>query len=150
MLYGKKMKLWSFSFHCHCKIQILLMIVIASITMKIEKTNIHSRFREVWYVPRPPSGHCQWQRVENNSLQQNKDDFNFHIVNFPFICSKSISTCTWRIFLSVYARFYCIPVFPIEISFKWGCCEKGGYWNISLYWWIWSYQFDRFSVALMT
>jgi hypothetical protein len=43
------------------------------------------------------------ERRLRTKLYDIRDDFNFPIVNFPFICSN---TCTWSIYLSVDIIFH--------------------------------------------
>jgi hypothetical protein len=55
-------------------------------------------------------------------LYDKRDDFNFSIVNFPFICKNLFSsTCIWSIYLSVVSDIPELGV-PIRISFIKGCC----------------------------
>ena len=61
----------------------------------------------------------QWWVVKNATLLKKRDDFNFFIGNFPFICSN---TFMWSVYISLC--WYDIPEFvvPIRISSIEVCC----------------------------
>jgi hypothetical protein len=45
-------------------------------------------------------------------LYDKRDDFNFHIVNFPFICSNIPAAPAYGVYISQFIRYFCDPDIP--------------------------------------
>ena len=60
-------------------------------------------------------------------LYDKRDDYNLHIVNFPFICSNNPAAPAYGVCMSL--SWSDIPEFmiPIRISLIEGCCYQGNY-----------------------
>jgi hypothetical protein len=57
------------------------------------------------YITWPTPRYWQWKPVKKETLRQKKDDFNFPIVNFPFICVvfKRVSVYLWVQFVVLFS-----------------------------------------------
>jgi hypothetical protein len=60
-----------------------------------------------------------WLRTK---LYVKRDDFNFPIVNFPFMCSNIPATPAYGVYISQLIRYYRACGYPIRISLIEGCC----------------------------
>ena len=70
------------------------------------------------------------------------DDFNFPIVNFPFICCNISAPCAFGV---CYSRL----LVPIKISVIDDCCWKK-YWTKRSWWLDLNNHFKRFTVVIST
>ena len=77
-----------------------------------------------------------------NSEGRLRDDFNFPIVNFPFICSNISAPCEYGV---CYSRL----LTPIRISVIEKCCWKK-YWTKSSWWLDLNDHFKSFTVIIST
>jgi hypothetical protein len=64
----------------------------------------YHRYRYVCFIPWPTPRNWQWGAVKNENLRQ-KDDFNFPIVNFPFICSNIPAAPAYGVYISKLIRY---------------------------------------------
>jgi hypothetical protein len=63
------------------------------------------RYRLVSFIPGSTPPDWQWGAVKNETLRQKKDNFNFPIVNFPFICSNIPAAPAYGVYISQMIRY---------------------------------------------
>ena len=78
-----------------------------------------------------------WLRTK---LYDKRDDYNFPIVNFPFICSNIPAASPNGVLIAYISEL----VVPIRISLTEGYCIKCSFWLS------WSNHFESFTVATIT
>jgi hypothetical protein len=67
--------------------------------MKVENCSYY-----VCFIPWPPPRNWQWGELRTN-LYYKRNDFNFPIVNFPFICSNSPAAPAYGVYISQLIRY---------------------------------------------
>ena len=61
----------------------------------------NSKFRYVLYI----DPHIESEGRLRKTLYDKKDDFNFHIVNIPFICSNMIASLAYGVYICQLIRY---------------------------------------------
>ena len=90
------------------------------------------------------------ERRLRTKLYDKKDDFNFPIVNFPFICSNIPAAPAYGVYIFQLIR-YSRACGSYQDNLDRGfLLTKGNYWTKRSYWLSWSHHLENFTVATMT
>ena len=68
------------------------------------KVYIFVIYEVICFIHRPTPRNWQWGRIRTK-LYDKRDDLNFLIVNFPFICSNILATPAYGVYLSQLIRY---------------------------------------------
>jgi hypothetical protein len=72
--------------------------------LKVLLSSIYHTHRYVCFISWPTPRNWQWCRL-GTKLYDKRDDFNFLIVNFPFICSNIPATPAYVVYISQLIRY---------------------------------------------
>ena len=81
------------------------MILMSVILLIVSTSNKgYQRYSKVCFIHCPTPRNWQWGPVKNATLQK-RDDFNFPLVNFPFICCNIRTTSAYGVYFSQLIRY---------------------------------------------
>ena len=84
---------------CHWIILSFVSLLIASITMSLKQG--YNRLGQIHSISKPT--HRNWQWV--SELYDKRDNFNFHVVNFPYICDYIPAVLAYGLYISQLIRY---------------------------------------------